>query len=125
MAAMESENSSAPTYRVLADYEVTDHRPLILGAGESVEVLRTDQSWPGWVWVKSGETAGWIPEGYLVKAAGAATTLARPFNGNDLSAKRGELLRAQESANGWILAINESGNSGWFPLFNLRPVPQT
>ena len=112
-------------YRVLADYEVNDPHPLVLAAGVAVRVLCKDSGWPGWVWVQSGNDAGWIPESYLENPASAETLTSRAYNGSDLSARRGELITALEAAHGWIHATGDAGRTGWFPLFNLRPVPPT
>jgi hypothetical protein len=125
MVLMEQKSPTAPAYRVLADYEVNDPHPLVLEAGAVVEVLRPDPGWPGWVWIKAGGQAGWLPEAWLADPSAGSTTTVRAFNGADLSARRGDLLTALESAPGWIFAAGGAGRTGWFPLFNLRPVPQT
>lgn len=105
-------------FRVLADYEVSDLHPLVLDPGTDVKVIRNDTSWPGWSWVEAGKQAGWIPDAFLDETA---TETERAFNGADLSAKRGDILDSQEDAPGWIFAKNASGETGWFPLFNLKP----
>ncbi|MGC9451020.1 MAG: SH3 domain-containing protein [Oceanipulchritudo sp.] len=114
-----------PKYRVLADYEVHDPHPLILHEGVAVEVVRRDPGWPGWVWIQSADQAGWIPENCLNHAEEGPALTTGPFNGTDLSARRGEVLTVLESAPGWIYARNETGRKGWFPLFNLKPFPST
>jgi len=117
--------STMAQYRVLADYEVHDPHPLRLAAGVPVTVERKDLSWPGWVWVEAAGQAGWIPENRLREPDAAETVTDRPFDGADLSARRGDLLRVLESAPGWVCAEDGAGRRGWFPLFNLRPFPQT
>lgn len=113
-------------YRVLADYDVVDPRPLRVPEEGEVEVLREDESWPGWVWVRYRDDQGWIPASFLSPAAGAPLRRCRrAFDGTDLSANRGEILEALETESGWILARRENGATGWFPLFNLKPVPRT
>jgi len=113
-------------YCVLADYDVNDPHPLKLEADRPVEILRTDTSWPGWVWIRSDGQTGWIPETHLSKATddGATHTVAL-FDGTELSARHGELLEAHETAPGWIYATSSTGAKGWFPLFNLKPVRDT
>ena len=111
-----------PAYEVRADYEVIDPRPLVLPANEQVNVIRKDESWPGWVWIKAGGLAGWIPETSLDSCEKPRATTTVPFNGTELSAKKGDVLQAIGSAPGWILARNEARETGWFPLFNLKPV---
>ncbi len=121
MSGMDPNGSIIHTYRVLADYDVNDPHPLILEAGTPVEIVRDDSGWPGWVWIRSGEQSGWIPESYLGERSGHECRTIKDFNGKDLSAKRGQILTAKEHASGWILATDGAGQTGWFPLFNLRP----
>lgn len=112
-------------FRVLADYEVNDPHPLQLPSGTEVRILRSDLSWPGWVWVEAGRQTGWIPESCLDAATPGPGRTSRAFDGSDLSARRGEILDLIEEAPGWILARRESGETGWFPLFNLKPHQHT
>lgn len=119
---MQNESRNFPQYRVLADYEVTDPRPLILDAGTEVAIVRKDPAWPGWVWIEKGADHGWIPEGFLDNPQEASTRTVKPFIGRDLSAHKGALLTARDSAPGWIYAMDADEQTGWFPLFNLKPV---
>lgn len=112
-------------YRVLVDYEVNDPHPLRLETGQAVRRVQQDTGWPGWVWVDAGPQAGWIPESCLSPEGAPDTRVQRAFDGGDLSARRGDLLEALEEAPGWIYARKESGETGWFPLFNLKPVRRT
>lgn len=113
-------------FRVLADYEVNDPHPLQVEADLRVDIVRTDTSWPGWIWVRCGEQTGWIPARCLShdQPEKPARTTTR-FDGTELSARRGEFLEALETAPGWIFARNAAGERGWFPLFNLKPAPNT
>ena len=114
---------AASQFRVLADYEVIDPHPLRLESGTPVRLIKVDMGWPGWVWVESGKQSGWIPEFFLVNTGQPECTVTRDFDGSDLSAKRGEILNTLEEAPGWIFARNTDGETGWFPLFNLKPCP--
>lgn len=109
------------TYTVLADYEVIDPHPLKLKEGDRVAILKTDASWPGWVWVRGGEQLGWIPRSYLGIETGDSVAVVKGFDGTDLSAKRGDTLEALETVSGWIRGRSADGREGWFPLFNLKP----
>ena len=122
---MSNSPESLPTYRVLADYEVNEPHPLVLHEGLAVEIIRKDPGWPGWLWIRAGDQDGWIPESYLDAGETGTALTTRPFNGSDLSARQGEILSALETASGWIMARNEAGQTGWFPLFNLKPVQRT
>ena len=114
-----------PTFRVLADYEVIDPHPLRVPEEAEVEALREDESWPGWVWIRYANDEGWIPVSYLGPTEGASLRRCkRAFDGTDLSANRGEIVEAMETESGWIRARRQNGECGWFPLFNLKPVPR-
>jgi hypothetical protein len=112
------------SYRVLADYDVNDPHPLRLRAGTTVDIIRNDSTWPGWQWIRADDQQGWIPDSFLTQpSAGTPRELIRDFDGTELSASRGTELIAMASEPGWILASDPSGKRGWFPLFNLRPLP--
>ncbi len=116
-------SNSHARYRVLADYEVLDSHPLRIPEGAEVKVLREDDRWPGWVWVRYASDQGWMPAGFLGPEGGfPLRRCQRPFDGIELSACRGEILTAMETESGWIFARRENGEEGWFPLFNLKPV---
>ena len=114
-------SSGASRYRVLADYEVNDPHPLELAEGTPVQVVRKDAGWPGWVWIRSDNGAGWVPESCLLDPLKTETITVNDFDGTDLSAKAGDILTANEVVSGWVNATSADGKSGWFPLFNLRP----
>lgn len=112
-------------FRVLADYEVVDPHPLRVRAGNTVRPQREDSGWPGWVWVEVPQQhAGWIPVSCLENARAESTICRMDFDGTDLSACRGDLLTALHTEPGWIFARHPDGRTGWFPLFNLKPVPR-
>lgn len=121
-----SKSMEAPrTYTVLADYEVIDPNPLRLEPGQVVDVIRNDSTWPGWQWVRLLEQRGWVPEDFLKADNGATARVVKPFDGSDLSARRGTQLTALDKAPGWIYARHPDGQKGWFPLFNLKPDQRT
>lgn len=117
--------SEETQYRVLSDYEVNDPHPLRLAANVAVRVVRTDASWPGWLWVEADGQSGWIAEAFLDKQANGDYLTLRDYNGTELSARKDDVLIELESIGGWIFARSASGKTGWFPLFNLRPLPRT
>jgi hypothetical protein len=117
--------SEETQYRVLSDYEVNDPHPLRLAAKVAVRVVRTDASWPGWLWVQAGDQTGWIAEALLDKQDNGEYLTIREYNGTELSAKKDEVLTELDSIGGWIFARSTTGETGWFPLFNLRPLQRT
>ncbi|MFO7725695.1 MAG: SH3 domain-containing protein [Oceanipulchritudo sp.] len=112
-------------FRVLADYEVHDPHPLQLPEGSEVTILRSDMSWPGWLWVKAGRQTGWIPASCLTVTSPGPGRTSQAFDGTELSARCGEILEGLEEAPGWVLARRATGETGWFPLFNLKPHQHT
>lgn len=116
-----------PTFfTVLADYDVIDPHPLRLPGGSAVRIIRSDTTWPGWLWVEATGQRGWIPESFLtIEPNGVDAVLSEPFDGTELSARRATALTALAEAPGWIFARHPNGQTGWFPLFNLRPCLDT
>ncbi|MCC5833899.1 MAG: hypothetical protein JJU20_04120 [Opitutales bacterium] len=107
-------------YRVTSDYEVSYKDPLRLQAGETVEILKVDERWPGWAWVKtSGDDLGWLPL-RLLEVRGASQVVLAAFDGTEISARAGERLQVLQDEGGWFWCRKADGEEGWFPAFSLR-----
>ena len=115
---------NASKFRALANYEVSDPYPLTLNPGDEVSVKQHDASWQGWVWVEIAGQAGWVPESYLDSPDQATTHVIHAFDGHELSAAKNEILTGLKEISGWVWCRKENGETGWFPLFNLKPAPE-
>ena len=99
-------------YRVIADYDSPYTEPYCLKKGETVQVGRRDDEWPGWVWCTNaaGESR-WVPEAYL----GSNGLVLRNYESTELEVKAGEVVTAIIEESGWLWCTNQSGQSGWVP----------
>jgi len=119
--AMETE-SPAQTFRVTADYQVTDRNPLVLAEGDFVRLGRPDAGWPGWIWVSAIDGRGsHVPEDILIPGADGTAEVTRPFHARDLSVVREETVESLREVKGWHWCRNAQGAEGWLPAYLLRP----
>jgi len=111
-------------YTANTNYTVVDRSPLQIHAGDTVSVGPRDKSWPGWIWVSTGDGRGsYVPEDIL-EIGGAAAKVLAAFSAHDLSVRQGERVTALREVNGWLWCRNAAGDEGWLPEFVLRPVEQ-
>lgn len=109
-------------YVANADYEVIDRSPLVLAAGEVVEVLAADAAWPGWTLVAVADgRRGHVPDSLLIKEPDGRCRLAEGFDARDLSLKRGQKVESLRESDGWHWCRNEGGAEGWVPDYLLDP----
>jgi hypothetical protein len=111
-------------FRAISEYEVSYPRPVVFQTGDSVKIIKSDASWPGWVWVETSDgNQGWAPRSVL--SVGSAETgdclASAAYNGTELSAAKGERLEGLHEESGWVWCRRDDGSEGWFPLFNLKP----
>lgn len=106
-------------YQVIADYDSPYTEPFFLKKGETVQVGRRDDEWPGWVWCTN--TAGesrWVPEAYLSRDG----LVLRDYESTELTVKVGDVVTAVHQESGWHWCTNQSGQNGWVPLNVLQPL---
>jgi SH3-like domain-containing protein len=111
-------------YRATADFEVSYPHPVTFAPGDRLEVGRTDTTWPGWVWVRTGDgREGWAPESALERQSDGLHGRAKEaYTARELSMKKGDELESQRELNGWLWVRNQRGEEGWVPAFNLKPL---
>lgn len=99
-------------YQVIANYDSPYTEPFFLKKGETVEIGRRDNEWPGWVWCRNaaGESR-WVPEAYLRRDG----QVVRDYESTELAVKKGEVVTAVLEESGWLWCTNQSGQSGWIP----------
>lgn len=111
-------------FRAISDYEVSYPRPVVFKSGDSVKVIKSDASWPGWVWVETSDgNQGWAPRSVLGGNSEDGNVFAAlaDYNGTELSAAKGERLEGLHEESGWVWCRRGDSSEGWFPLFNLKP----
>ncbi|WP_461534934.1 SH3 domain-containing protein [Spongorhabdus nitratireducens] len=100
---------------------ITAHRsnypnPVTFNEGESFEVGRRDDEYPGWIWVITSDgNQGWAPIQYLKTSKGRAFAL-KDYNARELNVNTGDKLHLHHTLNGWVWASDKENSSGWIPL---------
>ena len=101
--------------RVIAEHKSTFPNPLIAAIGDSVNVGRRDDEYPGWFWCTDSKgISAWVPESYL-QIEGARGKFVMDYNSFELSIGADEMLEIIEETGGWCWCIRETGEMGWLP----------
>lgn len=96
--------------------------PVLLIAGDEVEIGTKKSPWPGWLWITaSGDKSGWIPEAF-VSRRGARGVVLRYYDATELDVEKGEELVLHEEVAGWFWCTNKAGRRGWIPVENVTLV---
>lgn len=113
---------SGRSYRVVADYRAAYPDPIVMKAGERLQVGERDEDNPDWVWCTgSSGKAGWVPVLY-VRQDGDTSLALRDYSAAELSVEAGEELTVLREEAGWVLARDQRGQLGWVPLENVERV---
>jgi hypothetical protein len=64
-AAALRENASMTRLRATASHEIPDRPPIQVVPGQHVQAGQRDTEWPAFVFITTGNGAGWVPERYL------------------------------------------------------------
>ena len=101
--------------RVVADYQSAVQKPLVLQAGDWVQIHRREEKWPGWLWCEdqNGNT-GWVPERYLLRREEGAV-LCKDYDGKELTVRSGDELLVIQVLTHWTWCLNMQGEPGWVP----------
>jgi uncharacterized protein YgiM (DUF1202 family) len=110
------------TVRVIKTYQTSFPDPLILKAGDKLDLSDRQSDWPGWIWCTTlvGKS-GWVPTAY-VEPMGQLGLARRDYDATELSAKTGEELTVSHEESGWLWCTNRQGRSGWIPVENVEIV---
>jgi hypothetical protein len=95
--------------------------PIQLVAGDIVEVGRSDDDWPAFVFVTAAHGSGWVPARYLSAKVGRATVQA-PYDTTELPTSEGETLEVieRDDESGWLWCRSSEGREGWVPSQTVR-----
>jgi hypothetical protein len=111
---------SEQTYHVITVYQIQYPHPLIVHAGDTLQISK-EEPWddnPAWIWLwctsQQGES-GWVPHGYLERS-GTMGTMRVDYSTQELAVVAGEIVTGTKEESGWAWCTNQQKKSGWVPL---------
>ena len=124
-AAALRENASMTRLRATAPHEIPDRPPIQVMPGQHVQVEQRDTEWPAFVFITTGNGAGWVPERHLDTSSDPAETITS-YDTTELATTAGEelILIERDDPSGWARVRNAAGNEEWVPLRTVEPVPE-
>jgi hypothetical protein len=106
--------------RVVKDYRASDPNPLVIKAGEKLQVGERDTTWPAFVRCRNhSENEGWVPESFL-EIDGQVAVARIDYSAVELTVGSGEVLFLEEEEGGWYWARKETGERGWIPAEHIE-----
>ena len=110
-------------YRVKKDYQSPYPDPILFRKGEQVTVgreFKNDPDWQNWRWCEGKKNnAAWVPIQYLTIEPESGI-FNRDYNARELTVHKDEIVKVNEVLNGFGMAKNSDGSTGWVPLRNLE-----
>ncbi|HZR38787.1 MAG TPA: SH3 domain-containing protein [Ktedonobacteraceae bacterium] len=112
-------------YLVIKDHQASYPDPIVMHAGETLEVSGKEDQWngnPDWtfIWCTNEQgKSGWVPKTY-VELAGVTGKARHDYNAIELSVTVGEKVVAGQEESGWVWCTNMHGKSGWVPIENIK-----
>lgn len=106
--------------RVIHSYQSTCPDPIVMRAGDRLQVEDKSSDWAGWVWcLHPNGKSSWVPESYLSRQGDTATAL-QDYNATELSVRDGQELEIFHEVAGWYWCRSVDGESGWVPVENIE-----
>lgn len=88
--------------------------PLRVRSGDALRLIRTDEEWPGWVWVCAGDSnEGWMPARFITETEPHHALC--DYDAMELTVVDGEALLLGREVDGWIHCATVEGDEGWLP----------
>jgi hypothetical protein len=89
--------------------------PLVITAGDVLQVGRQDETWPLYRWCTGeGGRSGWVPEIYLDQQA-EGWVANQDYSTAELTVEIGTQLHLILEVGGWIFVELPTGVRGWVP----------
>ena len=113
---MHLELEPATKARVIQDYLASDPDPLIIKAGEELQVGENDSRWPAFVRCtnRTGK-AGWVPE-IFIERGGDVPVAKVDYSPVELTVSAGDQVTVEREIGGWYWITDQNGRSGWIPV---------
>ena len=109
--------------RYLPPSTVATSPPLAVQEGDSLEIVRQDDTWTAFLLVRTPDgRRGWVPGRYL-RRTGDTAVAKRAYDTTTLEPQVGELLEAleEDAESGWRWCRDRHGREGWFPTEYVTP----
>jgi SH3-like domain-containing protein len=109
-----------PKARIRLEYKVQYPNPIQVRAGESVQVEREDDDYPGWFWCRAADgREGWMPC-ELLSRQGAVARALQDYSAKELAVQPGDEVEVEEVRHAWVLVRNAKDERGWIPKSHLE-----
>ena len=110
------------TVRVIKAYQTPFPDPLIIKAGQKLDLSDRASDWPGWLWCTTlAGQSGWVPAAYI-EPMGQLGLARRDYDATELSAQVGEELTVSYEESDWLWCTNQQGRRGWIPAENVAGI---
>lgn len=122
-ARPQRENASMTRLRAISKHSIPDRPPIQVVPGQRVRAGRRDTEWPEFMFITTGDGAGWVPERCLDTSSDPAIVLAG-YDTTELATTAGEdlTLVERDDPSGWAWVRNAAGQEGWVPLRTVAPM---
>lgn len=115
-------DSTTSNRRVVEAYASAYPEPIRVSEGDELTIEERATKWDGWSWCIDGSgREGWIPDAYVERRDGRWVSL-EDYVARELTVERGETLTSRTAIAGWEWCEKSTGETGWVPSENLRPV---
>ncbi|WOG25399.1 SH3 domain-containing protein [Endozoicomonas sp. 8E] len=105
------------TVKVIEDYQACYPDPVTFSEGDSLILGKSDDEFPGWIWVTSGSgKEGWAPLPLIRRLSQKEGIALEDYNARELSVNVGEDLRILREINAWGWVENQQKQTGWVPI---------
>src|SRR5262249_32011472 len=85
------ENASMTRLRATTPHQIPNRPPIQVVPGQQVQVGQRNTEWPAFVFITTGNGAGWVPESYLDTSSDPAEALTG-YDTTELATTAGEEL---------------------------------
>ncbi|MGI9281341.1 MAG: SH3 domain-containing protein [Endozoicomonas sp.] len=112
------------TVKVIESYQACYPDPVIFNEGDSLKLGKSDDEFPGWIWVTttSGKE-GWAPLPLIRRLSQKQGTAIEDYTARELNIETGDELKIIRELNAWAWVENKEKQTGWVPVSKLEQAP--
>jgi len=105
---------------VTLPYRSTSVDPIVMKAGDYLQVEDRQTEWAGWVWcVHPNGKSSWVPKKFLQREGDTAYA-TRDYDATELTVEVGQKLEILGEEAEWYWCKTEAGDYGWVPVENVN-----